>query len=269
MAQAILTDHSVIVQVKKKQERATKRDLLTFHSVVLDIPGSIGLFVSEQGYQKGALEVARGAGITTYEIRKVVRNRSPIQITTLSIGRFTLKPHQVALEQVFLQPDIKNLQVTLDEQWMAEHPDAWPGTMAITTTIDRVRFFDAAGNERSSIQRLVQDHLREFGDAGQTSLQTAFSDPTYMSGIELVNKDGTPLGNLKIVSLTCTLDVTKTTVTSPLFSPTTTTYLFKNAIESDRYALVAERGPELAAILSVKLRSSPGPTVSQTKVPGA
>jgi hypothetical protein len=52
-------DHSVIVQVKKKKGRAKKGDLLLFHSVVLDIPGSVEVFVSEQGYQKGALEVAR------------------------------------------------------------------------------------------------------------------------------------------------------------------------------------------------------------------
>src|ERR1700722_20247087 len=61
-------DHSVVAQVKKTKGPAKKGDLLLFHCVLLDIPGQPkGIFVSEQGYQKGALEVARAAGITVYE----------------------------------------------------------------------------------------------------------------------------------------------------------------------------------------------------------
>jgi hypothetical protein len=178
-------------------------------------------------------------------------------MTDLSIARFTMKPDKVALEFAVLQPAISNLHVTLDELWMAQHPEAWPSNMESATNVGGIRFLDATGSERTSMRRLVQDPIREFGQAGQTPLKAEFSDPTYISGIELLNKDGIPVGNLKIVSLTCTLDITMTTVASPMFSSPTTTYLIKNAIENDhRYALIAEHGSELAAVVSVRLRSS-------------
>jgi hypothetical protein len=253
-------DHSVIVQVKKQKGRAKKGDLLLFRDVLDDIPGQPrGIFVSEHGYQKGALEVARAAGIEALEIREVSREapRDPITMTHLSIAFLTQRPDKVALEWVVLRPEISDLRVSLDPPWVAQHPEAEPGNVATTTTIPGVlRFLDADGNERTSMQKLVQDRIREFGQEGQTALKAEFPDPTYMSGAELLSKDGIPVGNLKIVRLTATLDIIKTTVTVPLFSPRTATYLFKKAIESDhRYVLVAQCGSDLVAEVSVPLRS--------------
>jgi hypothetical protein len=141
----------------------------------------------------------------------------------------------------------------LDKLWAAQQPKAWLRNMASTTIPGLLRFLDADGNERTSMQRLVQDRIKEFGHEGQTSLEAEFPDPTYM---ELLNEDGIPVGNLKTVRLTATLDIMKTTETVPLFNSRAATYLFKKAVESDgRYALVAECGSELAAELSVPLRS--------------
>ena len=127
---------------------------------------------------------------------------------------------------------------------MAQHPQAWPGNMGpFTTIVSGIRFLDADGNERTSMQRLVQDRIREFREAGLTLLEAEFPDPTYMRGMELSNQDSIPVvsvDNQKIVRLTATLDITKTTITRPLFSSKgkTATYLFRNAIESDhRYVL--------------------------------
>jgi hypothetical protein len=65
-------EHTVIVQVKKRKGRAKKSDLLLFHEVLRDIPSQPrGVFVSEHGYQKGALEVARATGIAALEIREI------------------------------------------------------------------------------------------------------------------------------------------------------------------------------------------------------
>jgi hypothetical protein len=254
-------DHSVIVQVKKQKGRAKKGDLLLFHDVLDDIPGQPrGIFVSEHGYQKGALEVARAAGIEALEIREVSREapRDPITMTHLSIAFLTLRPDKVALEWVVLRPEISDLRVSLDPPRVSQGPEAEPGNVATTTTTipGVLRFLDADGNERTSMQKLVQDRIREFGQEGQTALKAEFPDPTYMSGAELLSKDGIPVGNLKIVRLTATLDIIKTTVTVPLFSHRTATYLFKKAIESDhRYVLVAQRGSDLVAEVSVPLRS--------------
>ena len=95
--------------------------------------------------------------------------------------------------------------------------------------------------------------MQEFGQAGQTQLEVEFPDPTYVRGIiEGSSRDGNPIGDLKIVKLIVTLEVIKTTITVPMFSATASTYLFRNAVEGDnRYVLIAERGSDLAAELSL------------------
>jgi hypothetical protein len=152
-------DHTVIVQVKKKKGRAKKGELLLFHGVLLDIPGQPrGIFVSEHGYQKGALEVASAAGIAAYEIREVNREapRGRITMTHLSIATLTQKPDQAALEWAIFAPTVTDCRMLLDRSWLAQHPEAWP-TREITGIVSLARFLDAAGNERTSTQKLVQE----------------------------------------------------------------------------------------------------------------
>jgi hypothetical protein len=267
-------DHTVIVEVKTKKERVKQGDMLRFQSVLLDIPGQPrGIFVSEQGYQKGALEVARAAGIPAYEIREVNREARSITMTHLSIAIVSHKRDQAALEWAIFEPTITDYQVSLDGSWLAEHPEA-PRGQNIVAIISLARFLDAYGNERTSTRKLVQDRVQEFGQAGQTQLEVEFPDPTYVSGIiEGSNKDGNPIGDLKIVKLIVTLEVIKTTITVPMFSATASTYLFRNAVEGDnRYVLIAERGSDLAAVSlspqKFRLTSDPPDVVSVSPGPG-
>jgi hypothetical protein len=256
-------DHAVIVQVKKKKERAKKGELLLFQSVLLDIPGQPrGVFVSEHGYQKGAREVASAAGIKAYEIREINREAAGrhITMTHLSIATITQKPDQVSLEWTILAPTITDYRATIDALWLAQHPKVWPKAFdggKVTAIVSLARFLDADGNERTSMQKLVQRRVREFGQAGQTQLEVEFPDPTYASGIiEGENKDGNLIGDMKIVKIVATLEVVKTTIAVPMFSATASTYLLENAIEGDyRYVLIADRGSDLAAELSLPLRN--------------
>jgi len=246
-------EHTVIVQVKKKKEKAKKGELLLFQSVLLDIPGQPrGIFVTEHGYQKGALEVARAAGIPAYEIREMNKEAYSLTMTDLSIAIVSQKRDQAALEWVIFAPTITHYEVSLDGSWLAEHPDA-PRGQNIAAIISLARFLDAHGNERTSTRKLLQDRMQRFGQAGQTQLEVDFPDPTYVSGIiEGFNRDGKVIGDLKIVKFAVELEVIKTTITVPMFSATASTYLFRNAVEGDkRYVLIAERGSDLAAELSL------------------
>jgi hypothetical protein len=269
-------DHTVIIQVKKKKERAKKGELLLFHGVLFDIPGQPReIFVSEHGYQKGALEVASTTGIVAYEIREVNREaRSRLTMTDLSIAIVSQKRDHAALEWVIFAPTITDYQVSLDGSWLAEHPEA-PRGQKFAAIISLARFLDAYGNERTSTRKLVQDRMQEFGQAGQTQLEIEFPDPTYVSGIiEGSSRDGNPIGDLKIVKLIVTLEVIKTTITVPMFSATASTYLFRNAVEGDnRYVLIVERGSDLAAELSLppqifRLASDRPDVVSVSPGPG-
>ena len=195
-------DHIVIVQVKKKKEPAKKGDLLLFHSVLIDIPGQPrGIFVSEHSYQSGALKVASAAGIQIYEIREINRGEEPrhITMTHLSIAMITQRPDQAALEWAIFTPTISDYRLSYDGSWLTQHPEA-PRGQKIPAIISLARFLDAVGNERTSTQKLVQERIQKFRQAGQTQLQVEFPDPTYASGIiEGVNINGKPVGDLKVV----------------------------------------------------------------------
>jgi hypothetical protein len=72
--------------------------LLCFLGVLADIPGQPrGIFVNENGFQKGALEVAKAHGIAAYEIREIVRDakRPPIEITAFSTIELGLRPDRL------------------------------------------------------------------------------------------------------------------------------------------------------------------------------
>jgi hypothetical protein len=248
-------DHSVVAQVKKKKGPAKKGDL--------DIPGQPkGIFVSEQGYQKGALEVARAAGIAVYEIREISSEDFPdrITMTNLSIMVITQSPgNGLALEYQILEPTVSNLRLSLDGRWMAQHPQVLLGDVACSAIVSNIRFLDADGNERTSMQNLVQDRIREFKEAGQTLLETTFPDPTFADGLELLNQEGTSIVSidiLKIEQLTATLDIKKTIITRPLFGDKVSTYLLRKAIEDDhRYVLIAEDGSNLVANISLSIEA--------------
>ena len=149
--------------------------------------------------------------------------------------------------------------MSLDEKWMIEHhPQSLIGNRSCTAIVSHIRFLDADGNERTSMQKLVQAHIQEFKEAGQTLLEAEFPNPTYATGFKLLNQDGTQVASVdsaKVVRLTATVDIVKTRITRPLFRREAATYLFRNAIENDhRYVLVAEEGSELVAQVSLSIK---------------
>jgi hypothetical protein len=136
--------------------------------------------------------------------------------------------------------NIINGQTRVEQHYPARRPLApKPGQ-----AWDAAKFVDSSGNERTSILALVKDLLIKFKNAGRAQLDVTFPEPTYLTGIELVDSAGVTVDNPKICKIAATVDVVKTTTIFPMFSHSTTTYLFKNAIENDhRYALVFENGP--------------------------
>jgi hypothetical protein len=139
--------------------------------------------------------------------------------------------------------------LSVDKQWVEQYyPAARPLAPKAGQAWDAAKFVDSSGNERTSIQALVKDLLIKFKDAERAQLDFTFPEPTYLTGIESVNNAGATVANPKICKIAATVDVVKTTTTFPMFSPSATTYLLKNAIENDhRYALVSEHGPKLKA----------------------
>jgi hypothetical protein len=157
---------------------------------------------------------------------------------------------------VILIPTISDINLTIDEQWMAQHPDAMPARLrgGPVPELHELRFLDEAGVERTKFQTLVQDRIKEFGAGGRAPLDVEFPEPTYVTGLSRLSKDCQPVGNPKILRLSATLDIKTKPMTIPMFSETTATYLFKKAMETDeRYVLVADDGEKIVARLSATL----------------
>jgi hypothetical protein len=255
----ISLERSTIVEVKKRKARASKADLLRFHRVMMDIPGPPeGIFVSQSGYQKGALEVARAHGIATFEIREIDKNAPPphIVMTVFSTMAMSLTPDRMMLDGVIFIPTINRLNLTLDELWLGQHPEAMPANQhdEPSTGLHELRFLDEAGAERSNFRTLVQDRIREFREGGRVLLEVEFPEPTYVTGLSRTNNEGRTVGNLKILRLAATLDIKTSPVTIPRG-----THIFKQAMSKDeRYVMVTEDNAGIVARISAPLRGKNG-----------
>ncbi len=128
-----------------------------------------------------------------------------------------------------------------------------------TLGLHELRFLDVDGAERSNFRTLVQDRIRVFPEGGRVLLEVEFPEPTYLSGLPRLNKQGDPIGNVKILRLSATLDVQTKPLIVPMSSKAMATYLFKKAMETDeRYVLIAEDGEEIVARLSGALSGGAG-----------
>src|SRR5262249_5618457 len=106
-----------VVQVKKEKRKVSQGDMFTFKGVLDDILGRPkGLFISQRGYQKGALKVEEGYDIVPYELSEVT-TQDTLELTTLSIARFKLRPEILSWEWTVYYTTMNNIHVTLDVEW--------------------------------------------------------------------------------------------------------------------------------------------------------
>lgn len=101
--------HKVIVQAKNMKSKVKKGQMLNFKGVIADLSGTIGIFVTTQGFQKGALEVAVANGIHIYVLREPIDSDWDGYIKTLNI-----KLHM-------LFPVCENFRTVIDENWLLEN----------------------------------------------------------------------------------------------------------------------------------------------------
>jgi hypothetical protein len=246
-------EHIVIVQIKKEKGRVKQGDLMLFRDVLSDIPGQPkGVFISQTGYQKGALKVARSSGITIFELREIERQNQPITMSHFSIGKGWVRTDILAMEFTVLRPTLKNVRFTTDRQWVDQHAEAWPITTE-PTNFNMAEFIDASGDVRTSMRKLVHDCVLKVGDAGRTQLDIAFSEPTYLVGVKVVSKAGNPVQKLPVVKVRADLDISKTTTVHPFVRDSDVTYILKNLIENHtRFVLITQDAEEPRAQVGVE-----------------
>jgi hypothetical protein len=194
-------------------------------------------------------------GIDLFIIREIKLGEQPIKIGSLSIAFAPITKNMTSTEMTILTPAVSDPRMTIDRDLAEKSPGL--RMVNIAGGMATARFVDAAGEVRTTMQKLIQDRVRLLGNAGCTRLDERFPDPTFMVASEITDADGNPVESVKIEGISATLDVSKTTTVHPVFRKNTATYLFAKAMAHDhRYALVAE--PESGFVAQVSPAASPG-----------
>lgn len=105
-------EYSTIVQAKDWKNKVPQKEMLAFNDIIRDLPyGTKGIFVSQAGYQKGAIDVAKANGITIYELRPPISSDWDGYIKTINIS-IEMK-----------HPVYENIEISIDEEWLKEHTE--------------------------------------------------------------------------------------------------------------------------------------------------
>ncbi len=105
-------EYSTIVQAKDWKNKVPQKEMLAFNDIIRDLPyGTKGIFVSQSGYQKGAIEVAKANGITIYELRPPKSSDWAGYIKTVNIS----------IQAKY--PVYEDIEISIDEEWLKEHAE--------------------------------------------------------------------------------------------------------------------------------------------------
>jgi hypothetical protein len=137
--------HKVAVQAKRWKNPIRKGDVLTFKGVLEDLPGTIGIMVTSSRYQKGAVDVAKAAGIMICNLKEDLG--SPVccypgaTVTFRMKGFFKAPDGSIlgALADVEQKiPALSDLTLKADSEWHQAN-DPLPKSMASINLPEPVR----------------------------------------------------------------------------------------------------------------------------------
>jgi hypothetical protein len=234
-------DYETIVQVKKEKRPATKGDIHTFEGVLNDIPGRPrAIFVTQAGYQSGALKHARGVGIKLFQLNEAVAAPS-ITMTNLSQAKMELLPDALAMRVTIYNTSVTHMNFVFDEVWAKEKglllmPALQP------TSITSLDLVNDEGQPQESLHDRVQHFVQSKWAGGEMLLE--FTDPTYLTGFKIVGVSEYQIDRIKVVRITLSVDVKVVVQTSPLSVPNFATYILSDLLGNDQRYVSVERGKE-------------------------
>ena len=154
--------HKVAVQAKRWKNPIRKGDVLTFKGVLEDLPGTVGIMVTSSRYQKGAVDVAKAAGIMICNLQENLG--SPVCCYPGATLTFRMKGFFKAPDGSLLGaladveqkiPALSDLTLKADSKWHQAN-DPLPEPLASINLPEPVQFYDQDGPEKHCL------HLAEF-----------------------------------------------------------------------------------------------------------
>jgi hypothetical protein len=101
--------YRTLIQAKDKKRKVEQSQMETFQSVLADLPGSTGIFVTRTGFQEGALRLANAIGVKTYVLREPKDNDWDGYIKVVNI------------QLHFTSLIVRNLQLIVDGNWAVQN----------------------------------------------------------------------------------------------------------------------------------------------------
>lgn len=146
-------EYSAIVQAKDWKNKVPQNAMLAFNDIIRDLPlGTRGIFVSTNGYQKGAIDVAKANGITIYELRPPKYEDWEGYIKTLHL-QFNVKT-----------PVYENIAIAIDTIWAKEQdPSNLPKAGQFHCS-GQNSFYDEKGNAYTNVESVLKQLLEKNPD---------------------------------------------------------------------------------------------------------
>lgn len=232
--------HKVVVQAKKWKSPIRKGDVLMFKGVLEDLPGTVGIMVTSSRFQKGALEVAKAAGITLCNLCE--DPLPPISMYPGETARFTIKGfltvrdggHLGMLVEVAQKiPTVSDLMLKADSEWHeANDPLPEPMTLNIPQPF---QFYDQDGKELFTLAKVLGEFYAEMHREGQMSARKThrFENPTFL-------KLSDPPRTIKEESITATVTFTAMTTEVVFKATNVAVFILKNLFSGTEHCFVAK-----------------------------
>lgn len=209
--------HRTIIQCKDWKSRVKQEHILSFASILDDIPGQPrGIFVARSGFQKGARQIAESRGIQLYELREPRDKDWEGLLRTVSVTMNFRIPRTTITG---LEPDVEWLKANYDGVLEPGHNE-FNGTP--------YSFMDIEGVE------LQDDEIIPLAKAGADyelttpqAVKHTFERDTFVRGMRL---NGTDIPLLKILSVSGMTTISKTSQVLTVSMDHMVAYCFRDVI---------------------------------------
>jgi len=210
-----------VVQTKDWGGPVTQGEMYKLKAVLDDLPNQPrGIFVSRNGYQKGALRVAEKNGILTYKLEIVFNDDN--QSVAMGI-----------LEWQMSLSDAGNYSFTVDGEWIKAEckrlglplPTLKP-TRFYAKDMD---FYDEAGNVVANLLRIAQSKYPEKLSRSAKKVHVhKFKKPTFMNS----GHDKPP--RYKVLSVKFTITTERHVQRTPIVGEPIVEFILENVLEDSR-----------------------------------
>lgn len=205
--------YKTIVQAKDWNSAVKLGDILTFASVIDDIPGNPhGVYITKTGYQKGAKEYATAHGISLYELREPTEED------------WEGKMRNIELNFLLRVPIYGKMAINVDREWALENLIDIRKFEAISGYINAdTPLFDENHNIITSISQIMHSYTNTISDTDKHFIEHEFTDAIFFdTGIDNTF--------LKLKAIGFEVQIRHSTYTHKIVGDDIVKYILKNTI---------------------------------------